>query len=146
MNIRLIFIVLTLSLNSACKQNTTYTSNSEQNDTYPAWVLNPQINGFVAVSASAPKQKMGGDYAQRRVALTKARQQLAEQIRVRVEAQSIDSIEVANGIVTTRQSMKARIHSLVMLNMGNARIINEWVHPNSGELYIHYITETVSGI
>jgi len=142
MKTRLLFLILLFITLSACKQTTT----REAEDIYPAWVLNPQISGFEAVSASAPKQKMGGDYAQRRVALTKARQQLAEQIRVRVQSIYMNSITDAGGEVNISQSMKTKMRSRVMLNMGNARVLNEWVHPTSGDLYIHYVTDAISGI
>ena len=143
MKTRLLFLILFLVTLSACKQTT---SREAEDTIYPAWVLNPQINGFEAVSASAPKQKMGGDYAQRRVALTKARQQLAEQIRVRVQSVYMNSITDAGGEVSISQSMKTKMRSRVMLNMGNAKILSEWVHPASGDLYIHYVTDAISGI
>ena len=143
MKTRLLFLILFLVTLSACKQTTT---REVEGTIYPAWVLNPQINGFEAVSASAPKQKMGGDYAQRRVALTKARQQLAEQIRVRVQSVYLNSITDAGGEVSISQSMKTKMRSRVMLNMGNAKILSEWVHPTSGDLYIHYVTDAISGI
>ncbi|MDH5765468.1 MAG: hypothetical protein OEZ38_05565 [Gammaproteobacteria bacterium] len=115
-------------------------------DNYPYWVINPEIDGFVAVSASAPKQNMGGEQAQRRVALTKARQQLAEHIRVRVQSEYDTFIEESNGKVTINQDLKAKMQSRVLMDMGKARILNEWVDPASGELFIHYVTDAVTGI
>src|SRR5512140_3349678 len=52
----------------------------------PVWVLNPDKAGYVSVVGSAPRQDWGGHAAQYRVAEMKARQELAQMVRVRVES------------------------------------------------------------
>jgi hypothetical protein len=108
--------------------------------TYPAWVLNPGTPGHIGVIGSAPRQDMGGRDAQYRVAMLKARQELAQMIRVHVESTTRSQIEDRGGQVGRDLDVETRLRSTEALSLERARIVNEWVDPESGELYIHLVT------
>ena len=102
----------------------------------PSWVLNPDKAGFVSVVGSAPKQDWGGHAAQYRVAEMKARQELAQMVRVRVESTNKFSTEDRSGKVSRTADIETRMQSSVDLILESARVIEEWTDPKSGELYI----------
>ena len=60
----------------------------------PAWVLNPDKPGYESVIGSAAKQDWGGHAAQYRVAMMKARQEMAQRIRVRGEVYLASNYDV----------------------------------------------------
>jgi len=60
---------------------------------YLAWVLNSDTPGQIWMIGSASRQDMGGSEAQHRFAMLKARQELAQMIRVHVA----DSMQVRQG-------------------------------------------------
>ena len=105
----------------------------------PAWVLNPDKPGYESVIGSAPKQDWGGRAAQYRVAMMKARQELAQRIRVRVESTNEYQIEERAGKVTSEANMQVRLQSSVDLSLETARVNEEWTDPQSGDLYIWLI-------
>jgi len=107
---------------------------------YPAWVLNPDTPGHIGVIGSAPRQDMGGREAQYRVAMLKARQELAQMIRVHVASTTRSQVEDRGGQVTRNVEMDTRLQSTVTLSLGRARVIDEWIDPETGELYIHLVT------
>lgn len=106
----------------------------------PAWILNPDKPGYQGVVGSAPKQDWGGLEAQRRVALMKARQELAQMVRVQVESTTRYKIEDRAGKVSRDSDYEARLQSNVALSLEQARVIEEWVDPQSGELYLWLVT------
>lgn len=107
---------------------------------YPAWVMNPDTPGHIGVIGSAPRQDMGGRDAQYRVAMLKARQELAQMIRVHVESTTRDQVEERGGKVTRDREIETRLRSSEALSLDRARVIDEWVDPETGELYIHLVT------
>lgn len=106
----------------------------------PAWILNPDKPGYQGVVGSAPKQDWGGREAQYRVALMKARQELAQMVRVQVESTTRSEIEERAGKVSRDADIETRLQSSVALSLENARVIEEWVDPQSGELYLWLVT------
>lgn len=106
----------------------------------PAWVLNPDKAGYTSVVGSAPKQDWGGHAAQYRVAEMKARQELAQQVRVRVESVNRAKTEDRSGEVSRSGDVETRLQSSVELILESARVIDEWTDPQSGELYIRLVT------
>jgi hypothetical protein len=106
----------------------------------PSWVLNPDKPGFQSVVASAPKQDWGGHAAQYRVAEMKARQELAQMVRVRVESTNQYATEDRAGKVGRSADVETRLQSSVDLSLESARVIEEWTDPQSGELYIWLVT------
>ena len=107
----------------------------------PSWVLNPEKAGFVSVVGSAPKQDWGGHAAQYRVAEMKARQELAQMVRVRVESTNRYSTEDRAGAVSRNADVETRLQSSVDLSLESARVIEEWTDPQNGDLYIWLITK-----
>ena len=108
--------------------------------TYPAWFLNPDTPGHIGVIGSAPKQDMGGRDAQYRVAMLKARQELAQMIRVHVASTTRSQVEDRGGRVSRDLEVETRLRSTEALSLDRARVVNEWVDPETGELYIHLVT------
>jgi hypothetical protein len=106
----------------------------------PSWVLNPDKPGFQSVVASAPKQDWGGHAAQYRVAEMKARQELAQMVRVRVESTNRYATEDRAGKIGRSADVETRLQSSVDLSLEAARVIEEWTDPQSGELYIWLVT------
>lgn len=106
----------------------------------PAWVMSPEKAGHVSVIGSAPKQDWGGHAAQYRVAEMKARQELAQQVRVRVESINRYQTEDRSGTVSRSSDVETRLQSSVDLILEKARVIEEWTDPRSGELYIWLVT------
>lgn len=106
----------------------------------PSWVLNPAKPGYQSVVASAPRQDWGGHAAQYRVAEMKARQELAQMVRVRVESASQYATEDRAGKVDRSADVETRLRSSVDLSLEAARVIEEWTDPQSGELYIWLVT------
>jgi len=106
----------------------------------PSWVLNPDKPGFQSVVASAPTQDWGGHAAQYRVAEMKARQELAQMVRVKVESTNRYATEDRAGKVGRSADVETRLQSSVDLSLEAARVIEEWTDPQSGELYIWLVT------
>src|SRR5512146_74659 len=106
----------------------------------PSWVLNPDKPGYVSVVGSAPKQDWGGRAAQYRVAEMKARQELAQMVRVRVESTNRYATEDRAGKVSRGADVETKLQSSVDLSLESARVIEEWTDPQSGELYIWLVT------
>jgi hypothetical protein len=106
----------------------------------PAWVLNPDKPGYQGVVGSAPKQDWGGREAQYRVALMKARQELAQMVRVQVESTTRSRVEERGGKVTRDADIETKLQSRVALSLEQAQVIEEWVDPQSGELYLWLVT------
>ncbi|MBI5006991.1 MAG: LPP20 family lipoprotein [Nitrosomonadales bacterium] len=106
----------------------------------PAWVLNPEKPGHTSVVASAPRQDWGGRAAQFRVAEMKARQELAQMVRVRVESTNQSRVEDRAGAVSRSGDVETRLQSSVDLILEKARVVEEWSDPQSGELYIWLVT------
>lgn len=106
----------------------------------PAWVLNPDKPGYVSVVGSAPRQDWGGHAAQYRVAEMKARQELAQMVRVRVESTNKFATEDRGGKVSRSADIETRLQASVDLSLESARVIEEWTDPQSGELYIWLTT------
>jgi len=106
----------------------------------PAWVLNPDKAGYVSVVGSASRQDWGGHAAQYRVAEMKARQELAQMVRVRVESANRYATETRAGKASTSAEVETKLQSSVDLSLEAARVAEEWTDPQSGELYIWLIT------
>lgn len=74
--------------------------------------------------------------AQRRVALTKARQQLGQIVRVRVENNYQQVQQVENGKASLVVDSTTLLSSRATLNLGNAEISAQWIDPANGDLYL----------
>jgi len=109
---------------------------AENQDNKPAWVLNPSKTGFISVVGSAPKQDWGGTEAQHRVAEMKARQELAQMVRVQVKSTSQYKTEVRSNNVLNESNTDTELTSKVDLILEKAKVIEEWTDPTNGWLYL----------
>lgn len=107
---------------------------------FPAWILNPDKPGYQSVVGSAPKQDWGGREAQYRVALMKARQELAQMVRVQVQSTNTYKVEDHDGEIGSNSDIETKLQSSVGLSLDEARVIEEWTDPQSGELYLWLVT------
>jgi len=118
-------------------------SNSDSADAAsksPAWILNPDKPGYQSVVGSAPQQDWGGREAQYRVALMKARQELAQMVRVQVETTAQYQIEDRDGKINRDSDIETKLQSSVGLSFDEARVIEEWTDQQSGELYLWLVS------
>lgn len=139
LRIALVFLIAALLL-PGCAGQVSKSGGSNVGAGSPAWILNPDKPGYQGVVGSAPKQDWGGREAQYRVALMKARQELAQMVRVQVESTTRSRIEERAGKVSRDSDFEAKLQSNVSLSLDQARVIEEWVDPQSGELYLWLVT------
>jgi len=137
---RLFALAAALLVVAACATGCGTTGPAKPAKLYPAWVVNPDLPGYTGVIGAAPPQDMGGRDAQYRVAMLKARQELARMIRVQVEARTTTSIEQRGGQATQDYDSEMRLRASQALQLDRARVVDEWVDPETGELYIHLVT------
>jgi len=97
--------------------------------------------GFCERGWLCPEAGLGGHAAQYRVAEMKARQELAQMVRVRVESTNRYSTEDRAGAVSRNADVETRLQSSVDLSLESARVIEEWTDPQNGDLYIWLITK-----
>lgn len=109
---------------------------SHPHASYPAWVLNPDKPGYIGAVGAAPKQEHGGRDAQYRVAQMKSYQVLAQMQRVHVASSNRSFVDERGGKVIRNDNIDTKLKSEVALGVGDARVIEEWVDPKTGELYL----------
>lgn len=102
----------------------------------PDWLMSPERSGYISVVGYAPKPASGSTEAQRRIALMKARQQLGQIVRVRVESVLQQETQVKGGIVTRIDNSATRLSSHATLNLNNAEVRAQWVDPVNGDFYL----------
>jgi hypothetical protein len=137
---RLLALAAASLLAAACATGCGSAAPAKPAKVYPAWVVNPDLPGYTGVIGAAPPQDMGGRDAQYRVAMLKARQELARMIRVQVEARTTTRIEERRGQTTQDYDSEMRLRSNEALQLDRARVVDEWVDPETGELYLHLVT------
>jgi len=132
--------ILALLMLGCTGTGTNHEDGFGQIDGSPAWILNPDKPGFISVVGFAPKQDWGGRQAQYRVAEMKARQELAQMVRLRVESTNQYAVEERAGNVTRSADIETRLQSSVDLSLESARVIQEWTDPKNDNLYIWLVT------
>ncbi len=105
-------------------------------DTKPRWVMSPERPGYISVVGFAPRQQDGADDAQYKVAMMKARQELAQMVRVRVQNTLQQTVREANGAVTTQGGSVTTLSSTAALRLDRAEVNAQWKDPTDGSLYI----------
>ncbi len=118
---------------SACN-NTSITTKTDV--ALPAWFYDPSFPGYVGVTASAPPQSIGGVEGQRRAALLMARAEMARMQGVQVTASSKTTVTSSKTGVQFSNADMRRLGTTQLLQLNNAEIKQEWVHPATGELYL----------
>ena len=102
----------------------------------PAWYYDPSYPGYIGVTASAPPQSMGGLEGQRRAALLIARAEMARMKSAQVQSLSQTSTTTTSSGVTFSNEDFRRVGSTQLLQLGNVEIKDEWIHPETGELFL----------
>lgn len=102
----------------------------------PAWIDAPSHGPQVGVVGTAPKVPGANDQMQRRVAVTRARQELGRMVRVRVESTLTTQVESGPGGVAQSSDRQTRLASNVALQLDKASVAAEWRDPTSGELFV----------
>lgn len=102
----------------------------------PQWVIAPVRPDYISVVGFAPKQANGGVESQQRIALMKARQQLGQIVRVRIENTIQISKEDRGGKASSKMASDTRLSSTAALNLGNAQESALWIDPENGNLYL----------
>ncbi len=102
----------------------------------PEWFHNPHYDGYVGVTSSAPVQKIGGIQGQRRVALLKARSEMARMQNVQIQSHSKTFREVSSAGVKFNYDDYRKISSAQALDLYNVVVKDEWVNPETGELFL----------
>jgi hypothetical protein len=102
----------------------------------PKWIEEPAYPGHVAITTSAQPQQMGGIDAQRRVAHMLARAEMARIKSSSVQSRSTTEITSSSSGVTINADDLRRISSIQALRLNDVKVIEEWIHPESGELYM----------
>ena len=70
----------------------------------------------------------------------KARQELAQMVRVQVESTNRSQTEERAGKVSRDSDIETRLQSSLGISLDEARVIEEWVDPQSGEFYLWLVT------
>lgn len=102
----------------------------------PFWYDNPSYHGYIGVTASAPPQSIGGLEGQRRAALLIARAEMARMKGVQVQSLSLTSTTSTSSGVTFSNEDFRRAGSTQLLQLNNVVVRDEWVHPETGELFL----------
>lgn len=129
-----------VSANSNLVSTSSNSVSADADSNPPAWILNPDKPGYQSVVGSAPKQDWGGREAQYRVALMKARQELAQMVRVQVESTTQYQFVDRDGRINRDSDIETKLQSSVGLSLADARVIEEWTDPKSGEFYLWLVT------
>lgn len=130
-----LLLLLTMSLITACNDGMVRPANSQ----LPGWYYEPGMPGYLGISVSAPVQSMGGIEAQRRVAISKARAELGRIARVNVQSSNVIRESGSKDQSTTDFQNRTRLSSTEALDVSNMQVKEEWVDPETGELYVRVL-------
>ncbi len=130
----LFFILLLPAIFTACQNRDVRPIPIEE----PAWVLQPSLGGKVGAVGSA-REHFKGKSAQRRLAISRALDELAQQSGVQVES-TIKRNEKREGM---RTNSSAEIYTIQ--NSSNetiqAHIQEVWTHPRTKEIYVWLVAD-----
>jgi hypothetical protein len=108
-------------------------------DGRPVWFYDPNYDGYFGAIGIARKSSTKGGYAtQKRLAKTLAQAELSKQLKVFVDTELTTEKEriltkVSDSYRSTLTTLS--VHKSEEL-LTNAQIIDEWIDPNSGDLYV----------
>ncbi len=105
---------------------------------YPSWVLNPIVPGYLAVVGAAPKQNDNNEKWQLLAAELNAQAELAKQVDLYIEHQTVVAQETTNGKLESEVVSESKQTSIQALDLSQAEIIKRWVSKD-GTLYILYV-------
>ena len=99
--------------------------------------MHPQLDGYLTAVGSAMAQEIGGLESQRRVALLRARADLAKNVRVYVSKQL--SIRKQSDAASPQVDQQIKIRAVELQQMDKAIVKSEWLNKKTGELFIWYV-------
>lgn len=102
----------------------------------PSWIVSPERIGYIRVVGYAPKQSDGNEAAQYKVAIMKARQELAQVVRVRVQNVGAQTISDNNGEIHVTSNSTTRLSSKAAIRMSTAQVAAQWQDQQNGGLYL----------
>ncbi|MFH1096819.1 MAG: hypothetical protein V1749_04920 [Candidatus Desantisbacteria bacterium] len=103
-------------------------------DNYPIWVYQPNYGGVLGAVGIAKKQEKGGYVAQKRLAIIIAQAEIAKQIEVMVNTELQTEKTMINQDYYSKFSSLSRQETQQLIK--NAVVKDEWIHPETGDLYI----------
>lgn len=110
---------------------------------YPLWFYSPGHGGYLGAVGTAKIQKEGGYANQKRLALRIAQAELARQINVIVDTElTTEETVIDRGVAEEYRSKLGSLskHDTKQL-IKNAVIKDEWINPETGELYLWVVIE-----
>jgi hypothetical protein len=141
-------LVLTISLFSGCFNNqnninTNYKYISDELQNAPKWVLNPKIEGYIADVGSAKKNRWDDINLQREEAISNARDNLAKQIRVKIDSSSKLFRKYTNTDDNSElnKSFKQISSQTVLEILKGSKVYDIWISTH-GTLYVLMIVES----
>ena len=88
------------------------------------------------MTASAKPQQMGGIDAQRRVAHMLARAEISRIKSSSVQsASTVETISSNKGVTINADDFR-RVSTVQALRLNDVKVLDEWTHPETGELYM----------
>ena len=131
----IIFTLITISMNTACVSSSSKIAPvvEQEKVQFPFWVDNPNLSSFNGIVGSATVQKIGGIEGQRRVAMLKARAEYSKQFKASVES-TTNIIQNSEGLSSMQDQKKISAGNAI--SFGDAMVKEEWVHPETKELFI----------
>lgn len=115
------------------------TTKFPMKDGRPVWFYDPNYDGYFGAIGVARKSSTKGGYAtQKRLAKTLAQAELSKQLKVFVDTELTTTKErilskISESYRSTLETLS--VHKSQEL-LDNAQIIDEWIDPNSGDLYV----------
>jgi hypothetical protein len=131
--LRIIVLIIISILLIACK---TAPTPYEQTVMHPEWIDNPDYAGYIGITTSAQPQQMGGIDAQRRVARVLARAEISRIKSTSVESTSTFETNSSNKGFTVSAEGFDRISTAQALRFNDVKVVEEWTHPETGELFM----------
>lgn len=101
----------------------------------PAWIDSPNRAGYIGVVGYAAADGLAINQ-QRRIALTKARQELSRVVQTRIESVISQGRSDGDSHPGAEDRTQARLTSRTALPMDKARQAEEWVDPADRGLYL----------
>ena len=102
----------------------------------PYWFYNPNLTSFYGVAVKAQVQKFGGREAQMRAAMTMARVEIAKNARVQIRSSQTSATTATNKGLSEYSDTNTQISTGEVLRLDEVFLKEQWVHPETGELYI----------
>lgn len=133
MNIGIFVLIIVSTATLGCAD---LVNRHVQEPARPSWIQSPEKVGFISVVGYAPKQASGDESVQYRIALMKARQELAQIVRLRVENVTYQSVTDSNGQIDEEHTVTTRLTSRSALSLNRLRESARWSDPASGGLYL----------